>query len=278
MTSVGRFRCLPLWLKTIWLAWAWGLTVHMAWAQCSRPIVVPAAPTGFNVRVEGELVTGVYPDWLREVGRRAGCSFQFPVVPRARADSMVLRNAQADMLLPASQNAERDQQGQFLHFVSLTPSLITLSNTPNVPKDVRSLVTRTRWRAAMVRTYSWGDEYDSLLRELGADGRLEFVNDLDTVARLLRLGRVDFTILPPTLLYSALQAGEGIQTGEFRYTTLAGLPRSRVGAYVSRQTMNTADLELLRATTAKASKDGTLKHFFDKYYPPDVVNADIVAN
>ena len=278
MTSVGARNHLPVVFKVISLLLASALSAGVAWAQCTRPIVVPAAPTGFNVRVEGDVVTGVYPDWLREVGRRAGCTFQFPVVPRARADSMVFHFGKADILLPASQNAERDQLAQFLHFVSLTPSLITLSSTPNVPKDLRSLVSKTRWRAAMVRAYSWGDEYDGLVRELSDDGRLEFVNDLDTVARLLRKGRVDFTILPPTLLYSALQAGEGVQSGEFRYTALAGLPRSRVGAYLSRQTLSAADFELLRTATAKAAKDGTLKRYFEKYYPPDVVNADVATN
>lgn len=234
------------------------------------------------MRVADDLVSGVYPDWLREVGRRAGCSFQFPVVPRARADSMVMDSGAADMLLPASQNAERDKKAQFVHFVSLTPTLITLGSTSNVPRDVRSLVTRTHWRAAMVRTYSWGDEYDTLLRELAAEDRLEYVNDLETVARLLRLGRVEFTILPPTLLYSALQAGAvpgaGIQAGEFRYTALAGLPRSRVGAYLSRRTLSPTDIELLSNATTKAARDGTLKQYFERYYPADVVSADVSSN
>jgi polar amino acid transport system substrate-binding protein len=255
------------------------LAAAPSWAQCSRPIIVPAAPTGFNVRVVDDVVSGVYPDWLREVGRRAGCSFQFPVVPRARADFMVFASSQADILLPASQNAERDQKAQFLHFVSLTPSLITLNATPHVPKDLRSLVTQTKWRAAMVRTYSWGDEYDKLVHDLSADNRLEYVSDLETIGRLLRLGRVEFTILPPTLLYSALRGvGSTVQSGEFRYTALNGLPRSRVGAYLSRQTLSPADVELLSSATAKASRDGTLKHFFEKYYPPEIVNADVNTN
>ena len=92
-------------------------------AECSRPIVVPAAPTGFNVKVADEQVSGVYPDWLREVGRRAGCQIQFPVVPRARADSMTFVSGQADMLIPASQNQARDQKAQFVHLVNLTPTL-----------------------------------------------------------------------------------------------------------------------------------------------------------
>ena len=138
-----------------------GLCSASAWADCSRVIVVPAAPTGFNVKVTDDLVTGVYPDWLREVGRRSGCTLQFPVVPRARADSMLFVYNQSDMLLPASQNAE----------------------------------------------------YDTLVRDLIAENRVDFVNDLETIGRMLRAGRADFTILPPTLLYSALQLDSaGIQT------------------------------------------------------------------
>ncbi|MDR7307627.1 transporter substrate-binding domain-containing protein [Rhodoferax saidenbachensis] len=250
-----------------------------AWADCSRVIVVPAAPTGFNVKVVDDLVTGVYPDWLRDVGRRAGCQFQFPVMPRARADSMLFVSNQSDMLLPASQNAERDQKAQFVHVVNLTPSLITLHGLPNVPRDVRALLGRTNMRAALVRSYSWGDEYEALVRELMAENRVDFVNDLETIGRMLRIGRVDFTILPPTLLYSALQiASAGIQTGEFRYTALAGLPRSKVGAYLSRQTLSTTDLDLLSSQMLKTSKDGSLRAYFEKYYPQDVVAADISPN
>jgi hypothetical protein len=39
---------------------------------------------------------------------------------------MVFATHQADMLLPASQNAERDPKAQFVHLVNLTPALITL--------------------------------------------------------------------------------------------------------------------------------------------------------
>jgi polar amino acid transport system substrate-binding protein len=174
-----------------------GLGSAAVWAECSRVIVVPAAPTGFNVKVVDDVATGVYPDWLREMGRKAGCQFQFPVVPRARADSMLFVSNQSDMLLPASQNAERDQKAQFVHVVNLTPSLITLNNAPNVPRDVRTLLSKTAMRAALVRSYSWGNEYDTLVRELVAENRVDFVTDLETIGRMLRLGRADFTILPP---------------------------------------------------------------------------------
>ncbi len=248
-------------------------------AECSRPILVPAAPTGFNVKVADDMVSGVYPDWLREVGRKLNCQFQFPVVPRARADSMTFVSGQADMLVPASQNHERDQKAHFVHLVNLTPTLITLTTAPVPPKDVHSLEGKSKLRAALVRSYSWGDEYDALVRKLAADGRVDFVNDLETVGRMLRAGRVDFTILPPTLLHSALQVGPGgVQNGEFRFSPLAGLPKSRVGAYLSRQTLSPVDMDLLGTAMAKSARDGSLRAAFEKYYPPDVVAADVSNN
>lgn len=270
-------RCLEK--KQLLLCVLLGLGSASVWAQCSRVIVAPAAPTGFNVKVVDDVVSGVYPEWLREVGRKAGCSFQFPVVPRARADSMVFATHQADMLLPASQNAERDQKAQFVHLVNLTPALITLQSFPNAPNEVRLLLGRTAMRAALVRSYSWGDEYDALVRELMVHNRVDFVNDLETIGRMLRMGRVDFTILPPTLLYSALQvASAGVQTGEFNYTPLKGLPRSKAGAYLSSRTLSQADLDLLRTNMIRASKDGSLRASFEKHYPSDVVAADISVN
>jgi polar amino acid transport system substrate-binding protein len=238
--------------------------------------VVPAAATGFNVRVIDEAVSGVYPDWLRELARKSGCTLQFPVVPRARADAMTFQTQQADMLIPASQNQERDQKAQFVHLATLTPALITMAGEALPPKDLRSLEAHTPWRAALVRSYSWGDEYDALVRKLAADNRVDFVNDLETVGRMLRMGRVNFTILPPTLLYSALQSTtQGVRNGEFHYTTLQGLPRSRVGAYLSRQTLSKADAEWLGSHMHKAARDGSLRQAFEKYYPAEVVAADV---
>ncbi len=251
-----------------------------AWAGCSRPIVVPAAPTGFNVQVEGEQVRGVFPEFLVQVGNAVGCQFKFPVFPRARSDLMFFKTFDADILIPSSQTSERDQKAQFVHWLNLTPSLITLKSNPDVVPDLAGLLAKTKWRAAMVRSYSWGDEYDELMRKLKNEHRIDFVADLATVGRLLRSGRVEFTILPPTLLYSALENnGPGSENDdEFRYVRLDGLPRAKVGAYLSRNSMTPADLELLKEGMLKASRDGSLIKILGRYYPQNVISADVVLN
>jgi polar amino acid transport system substrate-binding protein len=245
--------------------------------QCSRAIRVPVAPTGFNVRVQGDKVDGVYPDLLRQMGLAKGCQFLFPQVPRARLALMFFDSHEADLFLPASRNSERDKAAQFVPMLKLTPSLITLRSQTIQIADVRDLLANTTWRAAMVRSYSWGDEYGALMKQLEAEKRVDYVADLRTVGLMLRAGRVEFTILPPTLLYSALQEGRSEEdlAGDLRFAELTGLPRSEVGAYVSRRSLTEADQLLLREGLAGAVRDGSLLKALQRYYPPEVLQHDV---
>lgn len=265
-----------------------------ALAGCSQPVQVPVAPTGFNVLLRpdlGDRVEGVYPDLLRQLGQSLGCEFIFPVVPRARVALMFFEAKEADLFVPASRTAERDLKALFVPMLRLTPSLITLASRQLAVDDVTALLqAKTGWRGAMVRSYTWGDEYEALMRQLVAEKRVDFVADLRTVSQMLRSGRVDFTILPPTLLYSALQEpgavaaaakdGAAAFTREFRFTALRGLPRSEVGAYLSRQTLTANDLQLLREGLSRAARDGSLMRSLQHYYPAEVLRQDvqIIAN
>ena len=139
---------------------------------------------------------------------------------------------------------------------------------------------RSKLRAALVRSYSWGNEYDTLVRKLAVDNRVDFVNDLETVGPVCSV-RAGWTSpsCHLTLLHSALQASpDGVQTGEFRFSPLAGLPKSRVGAYLSRQTLSPSDTDLLSTAMVKSARDGSLRAAFEKYYPPEVVAADVSNN
>lgn len=241
-------------------------------AQCSRPIVVPAAPTGFNVITDGSEVRGVFPDWLRGLGKRIGCTFEFPVVPRARADAMVLESKGGDVLIPASQNADRDRKAVFVHLRDSTVTMVVhASKQGQIPASTGTL-RKSDWRAALVRRYSFGDDYNALVGELELAGRVDAVNDLDTIERMLRAGRVDFTLLPATLIYASLLDGKPAgNAAAFRYVELLGLPFSQGGAYLSTSSLSAKDLEFLRSAMAAAARDGSLRRAFEAYYPPEVV-------
>ncbi len=248
-------------------------------ALCERALVVPVAPTGFNVQIlpDGQ-VRGVYPDLLRSLEPALGCSFSFPVVPRPRQALMFFETREADLFLPASRTPERDQKAEFLPMLRLTPCLITFGKAGESPHaSVEALLARRDWRGVVVRSYTWGTQYESLMRQLEEQRRVDFVSDLKTLGQMLRAGRVQFTILPPTLLYSALQDGSSDPhaTQDFRYLPLSGLPASEVGAYLSTSTLDAEARRRLRRVIEHALGEGRLQHIMARYYPAEVLKADV---
>jgi polar amino acid transport system substrate-binding protein len=242
-------------------------------ADCSRPVSVPAAPTGFSVITSGDKVTGVYPDVLRELGSKAGCSFNFPVVPRARADHMFFKTSEADILIPASRSTERDKTATFVPLIQVSPTLISLKTRQLGINSVKQLLENRALRGALVRTFSYGDEYQALLLELDKDKRIDYVTDLNIAARMLAAGRVDFTIVAPTLMFSSL--GENPMTvdlnDKLQYVNLDGLKRIDSGAYLSRTSLDPADQETLRKLLSESARGEVLWNAFVKYYPPEVL-------
>ena len=262
----------PLQLK--WLAaFALAISAVAAAADCSRVISVPAAPTGFSVITIGDKVSGVYPVVLRELGAKTGCNFNFPVVPRARLDHMFFKTSEADILIPASRSTERDKTATFVPLIQVAPALISLKARQLGVTSVKQLAENRALRGALVRTFTYGDEYQGLLLELDKDKRIDYVTDLNTVARMLAAGRVDFTIVAPTLMFSSL--GENPMTADLNeklhYISLDGLKRIDSGAYISRTSLEASDQEALRKLLTDSVKTEALWNAFVKYYPPDVL-------
>lgn len=242
-------------------------------ADCSRTITVPAAPTGYSVITNGDQVTGVYPEVLRAMGARAGCSFNFPVVPRARLDAMFFKYGEADILIPASRSSERDKTSIFVPLIQVSPALVSLKSRQLGITSVKQLIENQALRGALVRTFTYGDEYQALLLELDKDKRIDYTSDLNTVARMLAGGRIDFTIVAPTLMFSSL--GENPMTANLQeklhYTNLEGLKRIDSGAYLSRTSLDPADQEALSRLLTESVRTDALWNAFVKYYPPEVL-------
>jgi len=243
--------------------------VVAAVAACSRPIRVPVAPTGLAVTIDGERVGGTYPELLREFEGPSGCSFRFEIVPRARLNRMFFELAEADLFIPASRTSERDQLGVFVPLVLIEPRLVVRSDARQVPASLQSLRERKDWRMAVVRSHSFGEVYDELIRELDRDKRVDEVADLRQVVAMLRAGRIDFTILPSTLLQPFLDeaSAAGHPTEDLRQQPLQGLPPIQTGAYLSRRTLSEADLQWLRGWLQRAGQDGAVLRQYRKLGP-----------
>ena len=251
------------------------LCVNSAQAGCSRPIVVPAAPTGNSVLIRGDEVRGVYPDLLRQLGPKYGCEFRFPIVPRARADSMVLDREEGDILIPASRTADRDQRAKFVSLVSVAPAVISMKPQQFAPRSLESLL-KSGKRAVIVRRFNYGDKYQAFLAQLEKQGQVEYAPEIANVIRMIVNARADYSIMAPTLFHSTMMELDDVKArvDDLSISVPEDLPLTDSGVYLSTRSLTESDLQLLERLfldSATGATKSAIWQAFVRYYPPSVL-------
>jgi polar amino acid transport system substrate-binding protein len=244
-----------------------------AGAACSRPIAVPVAPTGFSVIVDGDKVSGAFPDMLRELGARFGCQFVFSVVPRARLIYMFMQTGEADLLLPASPTGERDQVADFVPMMKLKMALVSVAQRKVDAPSVTALLAHPAWRGVAVRSYVFGPEYSALMHGLETQHRMDYAAAPLMVARMMKAGRADFTVVAPSIFLTSLSEAPELAgfADQVVCTPLQGLPPADSGIYLSRRSLSAADQQQLHQLLQVAAR-GTLWKWYRHYYPPRIVS------
>lgn len=247
-----------------------------AQAGCSRPIQAPVAPSGLAVMVDDSEARGFYPDLMRSFGQKAGCDFQFSVVPRARQVAM-FESGKADLLLPASRTSARDKLGEFVPMVSHRTMLISLQGKQERITSLKDLLARRELRVAVVRGFDYGPEYSALVRELGKQDRLFLEVDVRAVARLLHAGSADVTIMGPTLMAAAIEGEprvKGLQE-KLRFDAVPEMPWHPSGVYLSRSTLTPEDLREVREVLEKIARSGAIMEAYQRRFRPELLNDSV---
>jgi polar amino acid transport system substrate-binding protein len=250
------------------------LPPHAA-AGCSRDIAVPVSASGSGVIVEGAEIKGIFPDLLHEISSKTGCKFVFNVVPRARL-VVLYRVGQADLLLPATRTPERDKLGTFVPMVDNRPMLISIAGKRAPIASASELLARRELRVAVVRGFDYGEEYTSLVSELGKQGRLFSEVDTTAVTRLLHAGAVDLTILGPTLIAGAIRGEPRVQgmAQRLRVEAIPELPWRYSGAYIS-HALPKDDQRTLHAALEKMAKSHKVMDAYLRYFSADLLNGNV---
>ncbi|MDN3918831.1 substrate-binding periplasmic protein [Roseateles violae] len=238
-----------------------------AQAGCTRTIRAPMAPSARLVLVENGQLGGVWPELLRQVGEASGCRFELPVMPRARLEMEFLSGQQPDLMISATRTEERDRHGLFVPLYRQPMVLLTRSADAGKVDSLEAL-RKSGWRMAVPRSFAFSADYRALVAELEAERRVDTVNDIDAVARMLRAGRVDFALLSPPQAQPATGAG-------IVFRRFDGLPLMEVGFYLSRQNLAPADQALLREALTRAAREGQLRRAFLRYYPAEVADLNL---
>ncbi|CAM3995772.1 substrate-binding periplasmic protein [Roseateles saccharophilus] len=256
-----------------------GLTAAWAEAGCQRSIDVPMAPIGLSVSFDGERAGGIYPTLLRELAASAGCEFQIRRVPRARLLKM-FEAGEADLLIPASASPAREQDGEFVPLIQVRASLLMLSRERPAPRSLAELVARSDYRLAVVRGFSFGTAYDGAVATLREQKRLVEEADAAGVARALRLGIAQASVMTASIFVSTLITEPDLAPllKQVRSEPLEELGWSESGVYLSRLRLSEADRRTLRQAFGQAAKTGRVWQLFNDSYPPGSLGGSIRPN
>lgn len=241
-------------------------------AGCSRPITVPAAPTGQTVYFKGNEAMGMLPEMLKAVGGKIGCTFTWSLVPRIRLETM-FESGQADLMVAATRVERRDRAGIFIPVVEARPTLISMNSERAPVRSFAELLERRELRVALVRGYDYGAPYQALAKELAAQGRLYLEPDVVTVARLINGGMADMTIMPASAFVGATYSDPRIEgmAANLRTEALEELPWIQTGIYLSKKSLPARDRALLERELTASVKTGAWWQALKRYYQPEVL-------
>ncbi len=245
-------------------------------AACSRVINVPVAATGQSVIVDGDSIKGIYPDLLRTFADKEGCTVVLSAVPRARLE-VLFETGRADVLIPASKTPKRDAHGTFIPLVHDRAMLISIQSGRAPIKSAQELLDQPGLKVALVRGFDYGQAYQGLVTSLEAQGRVIMEVDSLSVARLLKAGTVDATIMAPSILAGAMVDDERVRDliDKLRFESLRELPWGDSGAYISNSALSAADKAALQAALERAARSGVVWKGFQLYYPAAVLQGSI---
>lgn len=263
----------------LWAAWAWAAATG-AEASCNRPLAVPMAPIGLSVSFDDDrgtgTGTGVYPTLLREVSGDTGCEFQVQRVPRARLQKM-FEAGQADLLIPATTSPARARDGEFVPLIQVRASLMTLAPERPVPRSLAALVAQRDFKLAVVRGFSFGSAYDNTVAVMRAQKRLVEEADATGVARALRQGLAQGTVMTASILIGTLVQDPDLSPliKQVQVDALEELGWSESGVYLSRHSLNDAERRRLREAFQQQARAGRVWQLFNDTHPPGSLSGSI---
>ena len=245
-------------------------------AACSRPMVVPLSSTGKSVVIKGAGISGIYPDLLRGMQDKEGCTFVMSGVPRARLELM-FETGKADLLIPASKTPKRDEVGHFVPLIQNRATLISVETGRAPVRSLAELLARPDLRVIAVRGFDYGKTYQEALVELGRLGRLTWEVDPLSVARLLKTGSADATIMAPVILAGAMQDDVRVADllDKLRFEPLDELPWGESGVYLSKTSLAKEDVQALLAAMTRLSQSGAVWRGFQRYLPAAVLKESV---
>jgi polar amino acid transport system substrate-binding protein len=244
----------------LWL----GLSAARAGQDCPPVTRVGLSDLGYTAFREGSgKIGGISVDMVNEIARRTGCKFEFLWYPRQRL-FVELEAGRIDMTMAALRTPERDVYARHLPYTYLQYDLI-LSEPPG--RNYTSLadyVARGTGRLNVTRGMTYDAAVETQLALLASAGRLEVVNDFETVFGKMEMGRADGTLATPPIYTRYLKNG-----GLRERTSVIPMPEATArfaGVYLSKKTMPAAVHQRYAAAVKMMVAEQVVPGLYAKYF------------
>lgn len=246
-------------------------------AECSKVLLVPAWTAGKTIIVKKDQVSGVFPTIVRAATDNLDCQVSFQSSPPARACDMFEKGV-ADMLVSMFKTPRRDEVGEFVPLIRARPTLITLDTKRDGIDTIKQLIESSHLRVTLVRGHDYGPAYQEMIAELKKQDRLSFEPDALSVARMMKLGHVQATVMVPTIFYGAIYDDERVEDliDKLRFEPLKELTWRENGIYLSRKSLSEKDRVTLRNAFTELADTEVIWKIYQRTYPSSIIRNSIM--
>lgn len=241
-----------------------GFPAACAATACPALTRVGVSDLGYTSYRENGRITGIAIDLVNELARRTGCRFEFQWYPRQRL-FVELEAGRIDMAMGSLRTPQRDVYASYLPYAYLQYDLIVRAPDGQRYSSLSDFVARGSGRLNVTRGLVYDTAVETQLALLASAGRLEVVNDFETVFGKLEMGRADGTLATPPIYgrYMKLHRLHGIAVIPLPEAT----PRF-TGIYVSKKTIVPAVrvryAAVLKTMVGEQYVSGLYGHYFDE--------------
>lgn len=177
-----------------------------AGAGCPSSTRVGLSDLGYTAfRDSNGHIGGISVDVVNELARRTGCKFEFLWFPRQRL-FVELEAGRVDMTMAALRTPERDAYATHLPYTYLQYDLILADPGGQRYTSLSDFVARGTGRLNVTRGMIYDAAVETQLALLASAGRLEVVNDFETVFGKLEMGRAAGTLATPPIYTKYLKS------------------------------------------------------------------------
>ncbi|SHN12798.1 amino acid ABC transporter substrate-binding protein, PAAT family [Duganella sacchari] len=187
-------------LASLWCS----LPLAEAGGDCPSMTRVGFSDLGYTSYRENGRISGIAVDVVNELARRSGCKFEFHWYPRQRL-FVELQAGRIDMAMGAFRTPERDAYARHLPYAYLQYDLILRDASGQSYASLSDFVERGTGRLNITRGLVYDSAIETQLARLATAGRLELVNDFETVFGKLEMGRADGTVATAAIYAKYLQ-------------------------------------------------------------------------